>query len=48
MRERIEQIGRVLIRDFMPEPHRELPVLIVDSLDQQREEGRRRPPLLDG
>jgi predicted pyridoxine 5'-phosphate oxidase superfamily flavin-nucleotide-binding protein len=40
MRERLEPVGHKLIRDFMPEQHRELfealPMLIVGSLDARR------------
>ena len=40
LRARLEQVGRKVIRDFMPDQHRELfaklPFLLVGSLDAQR------------
>ena len=40
MRERVERVGRKVIRDFMPDQHRELfealPMLLVGSLDARR------------
>lgn len=40
LRERMEQVGRKVIRDFMPDQHRELfeqlPLLVVGSLDEQQ------------
>lgn len=49
MRERVERIGRRVIRDFMPDQHRELfeqlPFLLVGSLD---EEGRPWASILTG